>query len=488
MFHVHGHVLAGARPGLATGMSAGPFRRRPSPPSTGWSPRSRSTGARPAWPATVVRDGEPRLGTASPGTTDADDPTRHADVRHAVPDGLDHQDVHRRPRAPVPGRRPARPRRPARHAPAGHRARRPADPPDAGAPSGLQREPVGEVWERLEGPYRDDLLGRPGRGRGRAAARPAATTTATWPTRCSARSSRGCAVSRGRRCCRLGCSTRWRWRARDLAPTPPYARGYFTDPYADRLHEEPEFPGNAFAPAGRAVVDGRRPRPVGRLRRRAGVRGAVAGHGRGDVPPAGHVRPRRLDARPGVWGGCCTGAATGCSSGTTVPCPASWPALPSGAPSKVGRRRAGQHLGGADPGGLAVDLALRVVDDDPDLPSPWRPGADGARRRSRTCSACGGPRAAPFVFSAKDGHLEAQGRSRRPATSAAVGLRRRRVRTGSGSSPAARPASVLRVVRRPDGTVDASTGRPTRSPATPGPSAPDRPSPPDRRRAGPHRR
>ena len=108
--------------------------------------------------AGVVRHGEPAW-RGFVGTTDAADPDATADRGHPVPDGLDHQDVHRGARHAVPRRRAARPRRPAR------RSTCPA-PRTASLTirrmlahrSGLQREPVGEVWEQPEGPLRDELL------------------------------------------------------------------------------------------------------------------------------------------------------------------------------------------------------------------------------------------------------------------------------------------------------------------------------------------
>ena len=93
----------------------------------GWSGRPRPRQRIPA----VSRGGAPRR----PPTVDI--PGRHvgsaigaARTGHPVPDGLDHQDVHRRARDAVPRRRAARPRRPDLGAPAGAGARR-ADHPAA---------------------------------------------------------------------------------------------------------------------------------------------------------------------------------------------------------------------------------------------------------------------------------------------------------------------------------------------------------------------
>jgi CubicO group peptidase (beta-lactamase class C family) len=115
--------------------------------------------------------------------------------------------------------------------------------------SGLQREPVGEIWESLAGPSIEDLLA--GLDEAEAVLPPARRHHYSN----LAFALLGEVVSRLR-------GEPWAdaLRTRVLDPLEmhrtttsreaPFAIGYFTDPYADRVHAEPEFPGNAFAPAG----------------------------------------------------------------------------------------------------------------------------------------------------------------------------------------------------------------------------------------------
>jgi CubicO group peptidase (beta-lactamase class C family) len=114
--------------------------------------------------------------------------------------------------------------------------------------SGLQREPVGEVWESLEGPdLRTMLADLPD---AEAVLRP----QERWHYSNLAFALLGQVVAQVR-------GTTWaealQTRLLDPlgltrttpGPTAPVARGYSVDPYADRLLAEPLFPGHAFAPA-----------------------------------------------------------------------------------------------------------------------------------------------------------------------------------------------------------------------------------------------
>jgi CubicO group peptidase (beta-lactamase class C family) len=114
--------------------------------------------------------------------------------------------------------------------------------------SGLQREPVGEVWESLVAPAREDLLSNL-----------AAAELVLPPNRRWHYSNLAYAVL-GELVARLVGGT---WEdvlaerilgplglARTtLAPVEPYAQGYFVDPYADRASEEPVFVLNGVASA-----------------------------------------------------------------------------------------------------------------------------------------------------------------------------------------------------------------------------------------------
>ena len=306
--------------------------------------------------------------------------------------------------------------------------------------SGLQREPVGDVWESLRGPVDRRPAGRSRRGGGGAPARAAAPLQ--QPRLRPARRGRGAAA---RRAVGRGAAGARPRPARDEAyvdRAPAAVRRWVLR----RALRRPRgrgggVPGTRVRAGGRALVDDGRPRPVGVVHRRAACRGAVVGHARGDVPPAGHVRPRRLDARLGPRSHAAPPRRAGRWSGTTARCPGSWPALAVRRPEKVGAVVLANTSSGADPGGLAVDLALSVVDDDPDLPTPWRPGGEVPDSRSRTCSACGGRRATsscspPMTGTWRPEAAAAPSRSP-PAVFAAEGPDRFRVVSGRETGRAA---------------------------------------------------
>ncbi len=114
--------------------------------------------------------------------------------------------------------------------------------------SGVQREPVGEIWEALQGPDLPTLIAD------LAQAEAVLAPHQRWHYSNLAYALLGQVVAQVHR------ST---WpdvlqhnvleplglHRTTLEPIAPAARGYFTDPYADRLLPEPLFPGHAFAPA-----------------------------------------------------------------------------------------------------------------------------------------------------------------------------------------------------------------------------------------------
>ncbi len=114
--------------------------------------------------------------------------------------------------------------------------------------SGLQREPVGEVWESLQGPDLPTMLA------GLPDAEAVLKPQERWHYSNLAFALLGQVVATVR-------GTTWQEALANrlleplgltrttCAPTAPVARGYSSDPYADRLLAEPLFPGNAFAPA-----------------------------------------------------------------------------------------------------------------------------------------------------------------------------------------------------------------------------------------------
>ena len=314
--------------------------------------------------------------------------------------------------------------------------------------SGLQREPVGDVWEQPEGPRRAELLA------GLAEAEAVLPPASIHHYSNLAYALLGEVVSVLRH-------EPWEdaLRTRVLEPlgmgrtTPgrssPYANGYLTDPYADRLLAEPEFPGNAFAPAAElwSTVDD--------LTRWAAF---IA------EPDAAVLSPDTVDemCHPQVmydldawrlaWGlGFMLhrrgervlvghdGAMPGFLAGLAVR-----------RKEKVGAVVLANTSAAADPGSLAVDLVLRTVDDDPDPAAPWRPGPAVPPPVEELLGLWWSEGTA-YAFSAREGRLEIKAvdapRSAEPSVLVEEGADRFRVVSGRAQG------ELLRVVRRDDGTV-----------------------------------
>ncbi len=138
--------------------------------------------------------------------------------------------------------------------------------------SGLQREPHGDIWETGVGPDLPTLLSGLEE-----------TEAVLPPGRRFHYSNLACSLL-GEVVARLRCAS-WSEALRQrileplglnrtgVEPAPPRAQGYLVDPYADRVHPEPLFPGCAFA--RRPAAGGARGRTVARPgagadRRRAG--------------------------------------------------------------------------------------------------------------------------------------------------------------------------------------------------------------------------
>ena len=116
----------------------------------------------PSVAAGLVRGGE-LVWSGAVGTVDGRRGWRSGRRRHAVPDGVDHQDIRRGRRDAAARRGPHRPHRPSRQARARQRPRR-RDP--RAAPHPLRRR-AGRDRERLVGADSGRRLGRPRRVRGR---------------------------------------------------------------------------------------------------------------------------------------------------------------------------------------------------------------------------------------------------------------------------------------------------------------------------------
>jgi hypothetical protein len=121
---------------------------------------------------------------------------------------------------------------------------------------------------------------------------------------------------------------------------------------------------------------------------------------------------------------------------------------------KVGAVVLANTSAGADPGGLAIDLALAVVDGDPVVPSPWRPGPPVPADLEELLGVWWSE-GNQFVFSVREGCLEARAaaapRHRPPAVFERTGPEEFRVVSGREHG------ERLRVVRADDGSVASMT-------------------------------
>jgi CubicO group peptidase (beta-lactamase class C family) len=239
--------------------------------------------------------------------------------------------------------------------------------------SGLQREPVGEVWESLRGPDLPTMLAQ------LPDAESVLNPQERWHYSNLAFALLGQVVARVRR-------TTWEDAVTErllqplgltrttFAPSAPVARGYSTDPYADRLLEEPLFPGHAFAPAAELwtttrdlarwatfwadpVAEVLAPSTVAEmthLHAMADLQQWTLGWGLGLML---HRRSERLFVgHDGAMPGFLAGMVVHRDSGLGVV-----------VLTNTGRA--------ADPGGLALQLADAVLDEVPDPVDPWSPGA-----------------------------------------------------------------------------------------------------------------
>lgn len=315
--------------------------------------------------------------------------------------------------------------------------------------SGLQREPAGEVWETLAGPDRDQLLA--GLGQAEAVLPPGRRHHYSN----LAYALLGEVVARLRR-------EEWETvlQQRILLPlglerttvrrTPPYAQGYLSDPWADRLLPEPEFPGHAFGPAADLWSS------VDDLGRWATFLADPAAEVLSPDTVEEMCHPQvvyDLDAWTLAWGlGFMLhrrgervlvghdGAMPGFLAGLVVR-----------RPEQVGSVVLVNSSAGADPGGLAVELALKVLDGDPEPPQPWRPGPPVPPELEELLGSWWSE-GTEYVLAYRDGQLEARAvgspRSRPPSVFAEEGRDCFQVVSGREHG------ELLRVVRTPDGAVD----------------------------------
>jgi CubicO group peptidase (beta-lactamase class C family) len=315
--------------------------------------------------------------------------------------------------------------------------------------SGLQREPVGDVWESLRGPSLDDLLA--GLDEAEAVLPPARRHH--YSNLAFALLGEVVARLRGQpwaEVLQARILDPLEMRRTTTARRAPFATGYFVDPYTDRAIEEAEFPGHAFAPAAELWST------TGDLGRWASF---IA------EPPAEVLSSDTLEemCHPQVMrdlDGWTLGWGLGFMLhrrgervivGHDGAMPGFLAGLAVRRPEKVGAVVLANTSSNADPGGLAVELALSMVDEDPELPDPGRPGVEVPDSLIDLLGVWWSE-GSQFVFSAHDGHLEARAagaaRDSPPSVFAEEGPGLFRVVSGRETG------ERLRVVRRPDGTVE----------------------------------
>ena len=314
--------------------------------------------------------------------------------------------------------------------------------------SGLQREPVGDVWHTLLTPDRDQLL--TGLEEAEAVSAPhrrhhysnlayallgevvARADNRTWEESLNARVLGPLEMSRT-------C----------VEATAPRAQGYFTDPYADRLCPEPDFPVHALSPAmqlwsttadlGRwasFVAD-----PVAQVLSPDTMEEMCQPHVMWDVDAwtlawgLGFMMARRgtrvlvghEGAMPGFLAGMYVRRADG-----------------------VGAVALANTTSGADPGALAADLVCALLDAEPAPVQPWVAGPPvdpaAAELLGRWWS-----EGSEFVFTWTEGRLQARmadaASSRPPAVFAATAADLWRTESGREAG------ELLRVVRADSGAV-----------------------------------
>jgi CubicO group peptidase (beta-lactamase class C family) len=314
--------------------------------------------------------------------------------------------------------------------------------------SGLQREPVGDVWHTLLTPDRDELLA--GLEEAEAVSAPhrrlhysnlafallgevvARLDGRPWAEALAARVLNPLEMSRT-----------------SVEPVAPRARGYFTDPYADLVRPEPDFPIQALSPAAQlwstAADLGRwasfLASPPDEVLASATLEEMCQPHVMWDVDGwtlawgLGLMMLRRGDR---VLVGH-EGAMPGFLAGVYVR-----------RPDVVGAVALTNTTSGADPGGLAADLVTALLDAEPAEVAAWAAGPPvdlaAAALLGRWWS-----EGSEFVFSWRDGQLQARlagaPATRPPAVFAADGADRWRTQSGREAG------ELLRVVRDSGGAV-----------------------------------
>ena len=275
--------------------------------------------------------------------------------------------------------------------------------------SGMQREPLGDVWETLVNPDRAELVS--GFNEAERVHRP----HQLWHYSNLVYSMLGEVVARarrpglGRRRCRRGSSTRWRCGAPRWASTRAARARATTSRRTRRARAaEPLLDLRAMDPCGGLASTAADLARLVRVRGRPGRRGALARHARGDVRAAG--RSSTASAGPPPWAS---------ASSWSAPAPAHV--------RRPHRRHARPHHGACSPTARAKTGGIALMNSTaaPDI-AGFAIGAGRPRHRARPrrggALATRGPtsrrssrhprrlvhRGRPFTFTVRGGRLEAR--------------------------------------------------------------------------------
>ena len=314
--------------------------------------------------------------------------------------------------------------------------------------SGLQREPVGEIWESLQCPDLTALL------KGMDEAEQVLPHRRAWHYSNLAYAVLGEVVARldGRS---WADSLRARilepldMRRTDLVASPPAAVGYYVDPFTDQAHAETDIDLQATEPCGGLWSTAED------LSRWA----AFLAEPDEKVLAADTVEEMTspeimadADRWTLAWG---LGLELFRSGdrvfvGHTGGMPGHLTALVIRRWDKIASMVLANTSSTADPGALAIELAERVLDDDPRLPTPWRPGPPVPEDLTSLVGRWWSEGSA-YEFSVRGGRLEARADGQPDHKPPAVFERvtAELYRTVSGRER----AEQLRVVRDEDGTA-----------------------------------
>jgi CubicO group peptidase (beta-lactamase class C family) len=314
--------------------------------------------------------------------------------------------------------------------------------------SGLQREPVGDIWESLACPDLDQLLA------GLEEAERVLPPHHRWHYSNLAYAVLGEVVSR-----LDGCGWEESLRVRILEPlglkrtglvaTAPVAVGYFPDPFTDEVHTEPDLDPLATAPCGglwSTLEDLARWASFLAEPDESVLRSSTVDE---------MCRPQimtDLDSWTGAWGLGTEQVRRGdrVFVGHTGGMPGHVTGVFVHRKDRIGAVVLANSTSAADPAGLATDLAIAVLEGDPVTPDAWRPG-EGAPAELVGVPGRWWSEGSPFKFSVKDGRLEARSdpppSGRPPAVFVRIGDDLYRTESGREEG------ELLRLVRDDDGDV-----------------------------------